>query len=154
MGILNTADDLATSGLRLAGRAANRVVTGISGKTRFASLDEALAATTQARFNQLPDELYVYTSRSVASKILEAGRIGRSDTEIVYLTTRGDMPPLRAQLELALPPHNTAEVVFPVLKQWLEPSRVLLIRRVTGNFYNRPGGGIEVLYRGIIKLPL
>jgi len=83
VGILNTADDLATSGLRLAGRAANRVVTGISGKTRFASLDEALAATTQARFNQLPDELYVYTSRSVASKILEAGRIGRSDTEIV-----------------------------------------------------------------------
>ena len=72
---------------------------------------------------------------------------------IVYPTTRGGMPHLQAQLELALPRHNTATHIFAVSKNLLDPNRVLLVRRVTGNVFNRPGGGIEVLYQGPVYRP-
>ena len=139
VGILNTADDLAGGGAAV-GRAAS-----------FASLDEALRITTRQRLESLPDELYVYVRGDIAQKILGSGMIGRSADSIVYLTTKRNYTPLQARLELALPLTNTAEVVIPVPKRLLDPNRVILIRRVTGNLYNAPGGGVEVLYRGTIQ---
>ena len=118
----------------------------------FASLDEAVKTVTTQRFEELPDTLYYYASPHTAALIKGSGKI-KSRSGIVYLTSRGGMPPLQAQLELALPSHNTATHIFAVPKNLLDPNRVLLIRRVTGNVFNRPGGGVEILYRGPVYGP-
>ena len=62
------------------------------------------------------------------------------------------MTPIQAQIELALPQRNTAEAVFRVSTEGLDPARILLQRRVTGNVFGRGGGGYEFLYEGGIPL--
>jgi hypothetical protein len=118
----------------------------------FSSLDEALQTVTRERFESLPEKLFYYTDSETAHLIYASGRIGKDATSIVYLTPKGGLSPLQAQLKLALPSRNTAEVVISVPKSLLAPEKVLLIRRVTGNIYNRPGGGVEVLYKRPIYL--
>jgi hypothetical protein len=95
-------------------------------------------------------KLYVYTSEKTAELIEDVGHFGRKSNPTVYLTPNGNLTPLQAQLELALPQHNTATVVFEIPASALKKEMVELIRRVTGNIDNRPGGGWEVIYRGFI----
>jgi hypothetical protein len=40
--------------------------------------------------------------------------------------------------------------MFEVSMEALDPSKVSIIRRVTGNMFGRGGGGVEILYEGTI----
>lgn len=70
----------------------------------------------------------------------------------LYLTNRGDLTPMQAQIELALPPHNSGTAVFRVNADGLDPGQVILQRRVTGNVFSRGGGGWELVYDGTVPL--
>ncbi len=97
----------------------------------------------------LPPKLYHYTSAQTAELIEKSGHLGLPGRPL-YLTTKGNLSPLQAQLELALPPHNTAVAVFEVDTSALIRSRIVRVGRVVGNVYRRPGGGTEIVYEGII----
>jgi len=68
------------------------------------------------------------------------------------LTPEGNLSPIQAQIELALPQKNTAKALFEVNAKALDPSKISNARRVTGNVFNRGGGGTEMLYEGTIPL--
>lgn len=92
----------------------------------------------------LPRYLYTYTSPGTASTIQNAGQIGRSG-ELVYATDAGNLTPLRAQLDLALPRSNSAQAIFEVDTSLINQEPVL-VRPVTGNVFYRPGGGTEYIF--------
>ena len=71
-------------------------------------------------------------------------QIGRSG-ELVYATVAGNLSPLRAQLDLALPRSNSAQAIFEVDTSLINQEPVL-VRPVTGNVFYRPGGGTEYIF--------
>ncbi len=85
-----------------------------------------------------PDFLYMYTGPEQLAKM------GQSGTASRYLTPSGNLTPLQAQIELALPWYNSATTVMRVPRAAVESS-VILERRVTGNVFGRGGGGMEVV---------
>ncbi|MHB8928880.1 MAG: RHS repeat-associated core domain-containing protein [Bacillota bacterium] len=84
----------------------------------------------------IPSVLYHYTSKARAEEIVEKGALGKSNRSL-YLTTRGDLSPLQAQIELALPPGNTAEGVIAVSREGLDLTQVIKVGRVTGNVFRK-----------------
>jgi hypothetical protein len=102
------------------------------------------------KIRALPEKLYYYTDEATAAAIEKSqlGLPGRT----TYLTPKGDLKPLQAQIELSLPRQNTATAVFEVSTEGLDRSKVLLKRRVTGNVQGHGGGGTEILYDGPIPL--
>jgi RHS repeat-associated protein len=106
---------------------------------------------------QMPTKLYHYTTREGADAIM-GSQLGRHADDLVYMTPNGRLSPTQAQIELALPSRNTAEVVLEISSRALDPS--LIVRRpVTGNVmgpvaggtaYGRGGGGVELVYNGQI----
>lgn len=105
----------------------------------------------RSQADELPEYVFHYTTRETA-ELISKSQLGRSADDILYLTPNGNLSPLQAQLDLALPKSNTAEAVFRVNTAALDRSRIEMIRRVTGNVFNRPGGGTELLYRGTVNL--
>ena len=99
---------------------------------------------------RIPEKLYYYTSKETSILIEESGQLGLPG-RTTYLTIKGDLTPVQAQLDLALPSHNTAEVLIEVSSKGIDASKIVIMRRVTGNVFNRPGGGWEILYEGVIK---
>ena len=98
----------------------------------------------------LPSKLFNYTDQGTAA-LIERSQLGLPGRQ-TYLTANGELTPLQAQIELALPQRNTASALFEVNAEALEPSKVLFQRRVTGNLLNRAGGGVEIIYDGPIPL--
>jgi len=87
--------------------------------------------------------LYHYTDETSAAAIQES-QLGRGGN--IYLTNNGSLSPLQSQIELALPPGNTGRAVFAVDAGALNPSNLVRTGRVTGNVFNRAGGGAEFVY--------
>jgi len=109
---------------------------------------EALAAKKAAT---LPKYLYYYTDKETAA-LIEKSQLGLPGVKPTFLTTARRLTPLQAQIELALPPKNTAQALFRISTKGLDQSKILLQRRVPGNVFNRAGGGFEVLFEGPIPL--
>jgi RHS repeat-associated protein len=119
----------------------------IIGSIKYA--DEA-AALLKASKSRLPSKLYSYTDEATAG-LVEKSQLGLPG-RTTYLTPEGKLSPIQAQIELALPQKNTAKALFEVNTKALDPSKISNIRRVTGNVFNRGGGGTEILYEGTIPL--
>lgn len=88
--------------------------------------------------------LYHYTSREAAEAISQQGlKVGRDGFS--YLTNKGGLSPLQAQIELALPANRALpNSILRIDASGLSPS---LIRRVSGNLPGYgAGGGTEFLF--------
>jgi hypothetical protein len=83
-------------------------------------------------------------------RMIMNSQLGRNENSIIYLTPAGDLTPLQAQIELALPGVTRGYAMLEVPKSALDPERVLFVRRVTGNILRRAGGDIIVVYRGTV----
>ena len=94
--------------------------------------------------------LYHYTTPENANKIMKS-QLGREKDSWVYLTPDGTKTPLQAQIELALPQNNNGGAIIEVRPNTLYPKDFLIQRNVTGNVYNRGGGGYEMIYNGWIS---
>ena len=57
---------------------------------------------------------------------------------------------MSAKIDLALPENHIPNFKITVNGAALDPSKIMIIRRVTGNVYNQGGGGWEVIYKGQI----
>ncbi len=88
--------------------------------------------------------LFHYTSAETATLIERSGQIGLPG-RAVYLTDVGNLKPLQAQIELALPATNSANAIFQVNTRLFNFSTVR-VGRVTGNVFNRGGGGTEFVF--------
>jgi hypothetical protein len=93
--------------------------------------------------------LFYYTDEATAQAITKSGQIGAPGAKEVFLTNNGNLTPLQAQIELALPAKNTATAVFSVDSQALP--QLLRSGRVAGNVFNRAGGGFEFVFNGPVK---
>jgi hypothetical protein len=106
-------------------------------------------------YQQLKDSnfnIYSYTD-DVTAELIQKSQLGIKDPNFVlYLTPNGNMTPIQAGIELALPRYNTATSLFETSFSNLDYSKILLMRRVTGNVYMQGGGGYEILYNGWIPL--
>jgi RHS repeat-associated protein len=88
--------------------------------------------------------LYHYTSKEAAQSISQQGlKVGRDGFS--YLTNKGNLSPLQAQIELALPANRALpNSILRIDASGLSPS---LIRRVSGNLPGYgAGGGTEFLF--------
>jgi len=88
--------------------------------------------------------LYHYTSKEAAQSISQQGlKVGRDG--FPYLTNKGSLSPLQAQIELALPANRALpNSILRIDASGLSPS---LIRRVSGNLPGYgAGGGTEFLF--------
>lgn len=128
-------------------RGKGRVIGGI---TMLAATIAQFARSGSTVKKPLPNKLYYYTDTATAAKI-ESSQLGLPG-QITYLTPIENLSPLQAQIELALPQKNTAQAMFEISTDGLSSSKVILQRRVTGNVFNRGGGGTEILYDGTIPL--
>jgi RHS repeat-associated protein len=91
----------------------------------------------------LPGTLYHYTNDETAA-LIEATQLGQmTEDPMVFLTDNGSLSPLQAQIELALPPTNSATSIFAVDVRALQTVNLVRQGRVTGNVFNRAGGGTE-----------
>ena len=93
---------------------------------------------------------YHYTDEVSATKIMDS-QLGMQGSSL-YLTPNGNLSSVQAQIELALPSHNTATAVFEVDLSKVDTSKMSDISTVTGNVYNRGGGGVEFIYDGTIPI--
>jgi hypothetical protein len=76
--------------------------------------------------------------------------IGTVPDDPIYLTPNSDLSKLQALNDLALP--KAPNFRIDIEGAMLDPNKVILIRRVTGNVYGHGGGGWEIIYRGPINL--
>ena len=93
--------------------------------------------------------MYHYTTPEAANAI-EQTQLGFNEDSWVYLTPDATKSPIQAQIDLALPPHNTGTALLEIRPNTLYPKDFILMRPVTGNVYNRGGGGYEMIYKGTI----
>jgi RHS repeat-associated protein len=92
--------------------------------------------------------LYHYTTQEAAQSITEQG-LNLSRDGFSYLTNTGDLSPLQAQIDLALPANR--ELPNAVLRIDVSGMTPSLIRRVTGNMPGfGAGGGTEYLFNQVI----
>jgi len=94
----------------------------------------------------LPGKLYHYTSAD-PYKIIHEGLIPGASGK-VYTTPVGDLSPLQAQIDLALPPNRGLPVhlididVETLLRLGIKIPEPQLV----GRMFNMPGGGIEIVF--------
>lgn len=90
--------------------------------------------------------LYQYTSREAAESIAKQGvRTEFSENGILYFTNKGNLTPIQAQIELALPINRALpEAIVRIDATYLKP---VITRRVQGNLPGLDaGGGTEFLF--------
>jgi hypothetical protein len=121
----------------------------LSGFDNVNLFNEAAAGAAERAASELPETLYYYTDEATAAAIKESGQIGAPGAMEGFLTKKGNLSPLQAQIELALPAKNTARAVFAVDAQ--ATPTLLRAGRVTGNVFNRAGGGFEFVFNGPVK---
>jgi RHS repeat-associated protein len=120
------------------------VVSGIAKRGATKAAEEGILKLGEAEGKTL----FYYTDDATAAMIRESGQIGAPGAKEVFLTNKGNLSPLQAQIELALPAKNTGTAVFAVDAQSLPT--LLRSGRVTGNVFNRGGGGFEFVFGGPI----
>jgi len=76
--------------------------------------------------------------------------IGFIQDDPIYLTTNSELSGIGAKVELAL--RNTPNFRMDINGATLDPTKIMLIRRVNGNVYGQGGGGWEVIYKGPLNL--
>ncbi|MGF7232520.1 hypothetical protein [Arachidicoccus sp.] len=105
-------------------------------------------------FNAGEVYLYHYTSVSSAQNILKFGmNTEYSSDGFLYLTNKGNLSPLQAQIELAFPANRPLPTsILRINAKDLEP---FMIRRATGNLPGMgAGGGNEFLFNQNISSDL
>ena len=136
-------------------QAANKGSGAISGALSVASLGLGGLGSSADDAANLADDvvetLYYYTDEATAAAINRSGQIGAPGATEVFLTNKGNLSPLQAQIELALPAKNTAQSVFAVDVQTIGTSHLIRAGRVAGNVNNRAGGGFEFVLKGPIR---
>lgn len=96
----------------------------------------------------IPSTLYHYTDDATAA-LIEGSQLGLPGTS-TYLTNKGGLSAVQAQIELALPTRNTGTAVFAVDARVLDSVNLVRTGRVTGNVFNRAGGGTEFVFNQTI----
>ena len=97
----------------------------------------------------LPNQLSHYASVDPSSWT----SIGYIEGEPIYLTPNPELTKVSAMSDLALPKMPNYRIDVEIVGAGtFDPSKVLLIRNVTGNVYNQAGGGWEVIYQGPLDL--
>ena len=81
-------------------------------------------------------------------------RMQKRGLSTLYLTPAGDLSPLQAGIELALPTYNTAGRVIRIPVSVIPPDLVVRQGRVAGNVFGRGGGGWEVVLGRQLPLDL
>ena len=122
------------------------LATNFTGSSTGSRTGTAVATTRTGA--KLPDKLYHYADE-VSGALIDASQLGRPGRP-TYLTPNGFLAPVQAGIELALPVRNTASAVFEVTTRTLDPGLVIRVGRVTGNVFGRGGGGVEIVYDGMI----
>lgn len=89
-----------------------------------------------------------YTDDATAA-LIESSQLGLPG-RATYSTNAGNLSPLQAQIELALPTRNTATSIFAVDARVLDSVNLIRAGRVTGNVFNRGGGGTEFLFNQVV----
>jgi RHS repeat-associated protein len=100
-----------------------------------------------------PKYLYHYTSKEVADNILKTGLITTEKRPLIYTTDIGNLSPLQAQIELALPANRTLpNNILRIDASELNP---FMIRRIQGNLPGLgAGGGTEFIFNQSIPTNL
>jgi RNA:NAD 2'-phosphotransferase (TPT1/KptA family) len=101
----------------------------------------------------LPEYLYHYGFSRNADSILKKGLLPSSKEDpLVYLTPRGNLSPLQAQIDLALRPNRgLTDAVFQVDVRMLRSMGVDISQpTVVPRLFNMPGGGIQYTIKGDI----
>jgi hypothetical protein len=109
------------------------------------------AATAGEGVAALPEYVYHYTTEATAD-LIQSGEYLGLEGRTLYLTPNGELSPVQAGIELALPQTNTAGALFRVDTSALDPASINIVRQVTGNVLGRGGGGTEILYEGRVLL--
>ena len=97
----------------------------------------------------LPNQLSHYASSDPSSWT----SIGYIEGDPIYLTPNQELTKVSAMSDLALPKMPNYRIDVNIAGSGtFDPSKVILIRYVTGNVYNQAGGGWEVIYQGPLDL--
>ena len=136
-------------GFRRLGNDDARGATSSFGRFGF---EAAASAVPFLRFSRGPRYLYHYTSQNAAQSISQQGlKVGRDGFS--YLTNKGNLSPLQAQIELALPANRALPT--SILRINVSGFNPTLIRRVSGNIPGYgAGGGMEFLFNQSIPANL
>lgn len=103
-------------------------------------------ALTELRNN---GDLFHYTDVENIDSIMKSGLHANSEG-ITHLTVNGNLSPMQAEIGLGLQSGKSATGALNVDLSSLDASKVLAVRQVTGNMFNRAGGELEILYNGSI----
>jgi hypothetical protein len=115
-------------------------------------LARAVRAPSSCLAGQI-EKVYHYTTAEGALGIKQAGQLG-FEGRITYLTPNGALSGIQAEIELAFPAGRQITHVVEIAVDMLDESLILLKRRVTANILGRGGGGVEILYNGVIPADL
>ncbi len=95
---------------------------------------------------QLPNRLSHYTPDDPSNWTT----LGTVPDRPIYLTPNSELSRVGALNDLALP--RTPNFRIDINGAILDPNKIMLIRRVTGNVYGQGGGGWEIIYKGSLNL--
>jgi RHS repeat-associated protein len=93
---------------------------------------------------KLPKKLYHYTPDD-PSEWTSIGRLN-DPNKTNYFTINKELNKVTASIDLALPKVPNFRIDVPSSN--FDPSKILIIRSVNGNVFNKGGGGWEILYKG------
>ncbi len=96
---------------------------------------------------KIPERLSYYTADDPSTWT----SIGTVQDKPIYFTPNSELSRVSALNDLALPrmPNFRVDMTSPNL---LDPNKIMIIRRVTGNVFGQGGGGWEIMYRGPLDL--
>jgi len=100
----------------------------------------------------MQDKMYHYTNKDpVAEQWESIGPLDKPDN-INYLTNNGELSKTGARSNLSLDktPNFKIEISSDAMVDF-DPSKVIVVRRVTGGVNKQGGGGWEVLYKGPLR---
>jgi RHS repeat-associated protein len=76
--------------------------------------------------------------------------LGTIPDDPIYLTNNSELTGASAKIELAL--SKTPNFRIDITGTSLDPTKVMLVRRVNGNVFGQGGGGWEIIYKGPLVL--
>jgi hypothetical protein len=119
-----------------------------------ASVADDLPAVLAA--DDLIDDAYHYTFQQYTQSIADDGLLIRYEGARIYATPNGNLSPLQAQIELALPPNRgltNAVIQIDLAGMRAAGFEIPAVARVTstvtgtgGRVYSMPGGGQEMVF--------
>jgi RHS repeat-associated protein len=95
---------------------------------------------------KLPDRLSYYASDNPSNWT----SIGTISDKPIYFTPNSELSRVSALNDLALP--RIPNFRIDITGATLDPNKIMIIRRVTGNVFGQGGGGWEIVYMGPLNL--